>query len=120
VPSSRRRGKTPALFYPESTSMPALDGWSVRDHNLFQNVRDGWCPSPLGTGETCNTADPGFVGEPASPIKAESDLDNFNVHLTAGSPAVAAGVAIAGVTTDSTGFARANPPSLGAVQSGAP
>ncbi len=120
-------GELPAVFYLgnpdlvnqsffESTYMPQFNGWRTRNHNLFYNVRSGDCPTPLQTGETCNTADPMFVGEPASPISAESDLDNFNFKPASGSPAVGAGIAIPGLTTDYTGATRPNPPSIGAVE----
>ena len=65
------------------------------------------------SGETCNDAL--FTGEPASFI-AETTLDNFNFALSSGSPAIADGVAVSGLTTDYDGVARPNPPSLGALQ----
>ncbi len=117
----------PALFYlgnPDlqnqsnftSTDMPSLNGWKTRNHNLFYNVRSGWCPTPLQTGETCDTADPLFTGEPASPISHEYDLDNFNFDPSSSSPAIGAGIAIPGITTDYTGATRPNPPSIGAIE----
>jgi hypothetical protein len=89
----------------------------VRDHNIFYNVRDGWCPSPLFKGESCNTQNPQFVDQPASPISAESDLDNFNYHPSSGSPAVGAGTAYPGMLRrDQDGVRRPNPPSIGALE----
>ena len=126
-------GLVPAMFYLETADssvpsnhtsiyMPANNGWALRDHNLFYNVRgagstdSSWCPSPLNTGDSCNTRDPLFVGEPASPMSSESSLDNFNFKPAAGSPAIGTGIAIPGITTDYTGATRPNPPSIGAVE----
>jgi Bacterial Ig-like domain (group 3)/Chitobiase/beta-hexosaminidase C-terminal domain/Bacterial Ig-like domain (group 2) len=120
--------------------MPLEDGWKTRSNNIYFNVRPAdpgymnyptagypaldWCPLPgntrlgpnYGTLETCNTQDPLFIGEPASPISAESVLDNFNFTPSSGSPAIGAGVAIPGLTTDFNGNTRPNPPSIGAIE----
>ena len=115
-------GIAPGLFYTETGNgqvYPANYGWSVRDHNLYYGVRPEWCPLPLQIGETCNTANPSFTGQPASPISAESQLDNFNFSPSASSPLIGAGISIPGLLSDITGLTRPLPPSIGAVEVGA-
>jgi hypothetical protein len=107
-------GLYPGLFYLVNGSMPSLSGWSVRDHNLFYNVR--YCPSPLQAGESCNTKDPLFAVEPASPVNDESTMDSFNFAPSSSSPLVGGGTALAAILTDITGAARQNPPSIGALE----
>jgi hypothetical protein len=107
-------GYYPGLFYLENNSMPSLAGWTVRDHNLFYNVR--YCPTPLQTGETCNTKDPLFAVEPASPVDDESTMDSFNFAPSSASPLVAAGTPLVTILTDIAGATRANPPSIGAFE----
>ncbi len=113
--------------YQDSTVMPAHTGFTVRDHNLFFNVRNGtggyetgtnWCPSVLGVGESCNSLDPLFVNEPGHPaISAESDLDPSTTYIpSASSPAKGAGVAIPGINRDYNGKRRSNRPTLGAIE----
>ena len=118
-------GQLPTSFYLEtvdasgsnhaSTLMPPLNGWSVRDHNLFYNIRAGNCPI-LGTGETCNLVDPKFANEPPSPYLNEAALDNFNYTPAAGSPLIGAGTWIPTNLTDNAGKNRPNPPALGALE----
>src|SRR6185437_8560732 len=91
----------PVVFYLEnvdatnsnmnSTNMPPLNGWSVRDHNLYYNIRSGWCPS-LQAGETCNKFDPQFVNEPPNPYLNETALDSFNFTPAPASPLIGAGI----------------------------
>jgi hypothetical protein len=100
----------------ESTNMPQYNGWAVRNHNDFYNIDTGWCPTPLQTAETCNTENPSFVSQPASPLSAESAMDNYNFTPASGSPLIDAGIAIPEVTTDHNGNTRPNPPSVGAVE----
>ncbi len=111
-------GQTASTFYGENASMPPNGGWMVRDHNIFYNVRPGNCPVPLRAGESCNTVDPRFVGEPRSPLRSEASLDNFDFHLAAGSRAIGGGVPVSGLSTDGLGAARGNPPSIGAWEAG--
>jgi len=112
-------GQLPALFYlnnASSANMPPLTGWSVRDHNNFYNLRTGACPSTLNAGETCTT-NPAFTGQPASPISAESQLDNYNIVPSTGSPLLGAGTGYTGIpATDIFGVARPDPPSIGAAE----
>lgn len=134
--NAQNDGVLPALFYLEnpdlvnqsymnSTNMPTQTGFTRRNHNIFFNVRNGtggyesgtdWCPSILNIGESCDTEDPMFIHEPASPISAESDLDNFNFKPAAGSPATGAGVAIPEIDRDFNGNRRSNPPTIGAIE----
>jgi len=117
----------PVVFYLEnvdatnsnmnSTNMPPLNGWSVRDHNLYYNIRSGWCPS-LQAGETCNKFDPQFVNEPPNPYLNETALDSFNFTPAPASPLIGAGISIPGLLTDSNGLPRSQPPSIGAIEAG--
>jgi hypothetical protein len=121
-------GQIPALIYVgtadlvnqsylNSTAMPSQTGFTVRDHNLFSGVRDGWCPPTLNPGESCNTLDPLFINEPSSPISAESDFDSFDTFVpSANSPAKGAGVRIPGIERDYNGKRRSNPPTIGAIE----
>ena len=122
-------GDLPGLFYLEtvdatnsnfnSKKMPALQGWSVRDHNLYYDLRPGYCPSPLYAGETCKL-NPRFVNQPSSPYRAEHELDQFNFTPSATSKLVGTGISIPALTTDNAGRARPNPPSIGALEPTSP
>ncbi len=91
-----------------------------RYNNSYYGIR-GSCQAGVATeslsgtisGETCNN--PLFVGEP-EPFTTEAALDNYDLNLSAGSPAIGAGVAVAGLTTDYNGVTMPTPPSLGAIQ----
>jgi hypothetical protein len=107
-------GDLPASFYLGTPSMPPHDGWAVRDHNLYYRVRH--CPTPLAATETCNTKDPLLRAEPASPIRAESDLDHFNFYPSSSSPLIGHGIVIQGIVSDLAGRVRPNPPSIGALE----
>jgi len=107
-------GRLPGLFYLENAVMPPNSSWAVRDHNIYYNVR--YCPTPLQTGEVCNTTDPQFAVEPASPITSEATMDSFNFAPASSSPLIGAGISIAAITTDITGATRNNPPSIGAIE----
>jgi hypothetical protein len=76
-------------------------GHVLRKGNLYWGIRGVGCPIG-GFGERC--ADPMFVGEPR--FSKERDLDNFNFHLSAGSAARGAGVALPEVRLDFDGKAR--------------
>lgn len=110
-------GQTAAVFYLESPSMPRNGGWNTRDHNVFFNVRQNNCPSPLHAGESCNTLDPKFLREPSTPVRAESALDSFDFHLSPRSKIIGAGVPVSGALEDGLGAPRPNPPSIGALES---
>ena len=107
-------GQAPGLFYTTGT-MPANQGWAVRDHNLYYGFRNGNCP-PLNDGEIC--ADAKFVNEPALIISSETALDNFNFNLSSSSPATSSGLTIPGLLTDILGLTRSSTPSMGAIQFG--
>ncbi len=105
--------------YTDCSSQPGtfVDAdWTARDHNLyydFNNTDEGACSY---SNETCTTS-PLLVAQPAGPIfYAENVLDNFNFNLALGSPAIGAGVAVSGLTTDYSGATRPNPPSEGALE----
>ncbi len=118
VTSNYDGGQAPGAFYESSgaAAMPPLNGWSVRDHNLYYGIR--YCPSSLGVGETCNTVDPKFVGEPRSPITSEAALDSFSYVPSSTSPLLGAGTQIAGLLTDIAGNLRSARPSIGVVDIG--
>jgi hypothetical protein len=46
----------------------------------------------------------------------ESNIDAINPSLESNSPAIGAGIAIGGLTTDYNGSTRPNPPALGALE----
>ena len=110
-----RGGDHPALFYQEGPkeTMPALGGWSVRDHNNYFNLRN--CPTPLQAGETCS-ANPLLTGQPASPLADETSLDKFNFVPTASSPLVGAAAKLPTVSTDNIGTPRSPFPTIGAFE----
>ena len=84
-------------------------GKVVRANNIFYGLRSVRC---TGTAERC--VDPRFVGEPH--FTREADLDNFDVHPGASSPARGAGMHLPEVTVDYDGHPR---PSSGAPTRGA-
>jgi hypothetical protein len=106
--------QSPGLFYTQGT-MPANQGWAVRDHNLYYGFRNGNCP-PLNDGEIC--ADAKFVGEPSLTVSSETALDNFNFNLSPSSKAKSSGITIPGLLTDILGLTRSNKPSMGAIEFG--
>lgn len=88
-------------------------GPSTEDYNTCYN----YVTATLNcTGAHDLTVSPLFTSQPATPISAESALDNFNMNLSGSSPAKAAGIAISGQTTDYIGTAWASTPSMGAIQ----
>ncbi|MEP6754871.1 MAG: Ig-like domain repeat protein, partial [Chthonomonadales bacterium] len=105
--------RAPGLFYTQGT-MPANQGWAVRDHNLYFGFRNG-CPA-LNAGEIC--ADAKFIGEPPLTISSETVLDNFNFNLSSASAARGSGISIPGLLTDILGLTRLNLPSMGAIEFG--
>ena len=109
-------GFLPALFYMESSPMPVHNGWKVRDHNIYYNIRNGWCPTPLQASETCNTVDPKFAVEPASPLFSEAILDTFDYSPGQSSPLIGGGVSLANVLSDINGVPRPATPSIGAIE----
>ena len=97
----------PGLFYYGSPI-----GNIVRSNNVYYGIGHGfkctgfpneYCQNPLLVNQ------PIFTGD-------EQALDNFDFHLTAGSPAKGAGISLPGVTLDFSGATRGNPPSIGAFE----
>jgi hypothetical protein len=83
----------------------------------------------IKSGDVCGTngilcVDPLLTNEPSQTWISEATLDVFNPFAGSGnsfypsstSPAVRAGTAISGLTTDYYGIARPNPPSIGGVE----
>lgn len=111
-------GALPGLFFLGNASMPGSLGtaWATSTNNLYYDVRS--CPT-LSTNETCNTANPMFPGQPASPIVAVTSLDNYNYAISSSSPAKYAGIAYSGIaSTDATGNTWHAPPSEGPLEFG--
>lgn len=89
---------------------------TTQDYNLYYNTRTSPC---VGLHDVCAIS-PALANQPATPLSAESALDDFDFYPTTGSPLLAAGTAVSGLTTDYYGTARANPPTIGAVETTAP
>jgi len=102
-------GEVPGLFYFGDKSVNINS-----DHAVYFNLRSKPCPLVGHSDLICAT--PGLVNQPPSTLTSESQLDNFNFHPKPGSPAVAHGEPINGLTTDYYGVTRPNPPSIGAVE----
>lgn len=100
----------------------ALIGTINRLNNNYYGFRNSCVANQLsyaskGTAaqETCT--DPSFVGELPS-FTTEAALDNYNFTLSPGSPLLAAGASVSGLTADYDSNTYKNPPSVGALQSG--
>jgi hypothetical protein len=81
---------------------------ATASNNVWSTMHTG-CPDADLPGEihyVC--ADPLLV--------SESNIDAVNPRLTSASPAIGAGVAIPGITTDYGGVTRPNPPAIGAFE----
>jgi hypothetical protein len=83
---------------------------TTENHELCFTVRSAQC---VGAGDL--TGSPLFVSQPATPMTAESQLDNPNFVLSGSSPAIGAGVTISIFPSDYSGNPRHNPPSMGAL-----
>jgi hypothetical protein len=106
-PKSSSR-EAPGLFY---FSDPSLKVDS--DHNLFFGLRS--LPCPLFGHSDLICASPAFVDQPDK-LTSESQLDHFNFHPKAGSPAAGRGEAVNGIAVDFFGVPRPNPPTIGAAE----
>jgi hypothetical protein len=102
-------GEVPGLFYFGDKSVNINS-----DHAVYFNLRSKPCPLIGHSDLIC--ASPALVNQPPSTLTSESQLDNVNFHPKPGSPAVAHGVPLSGLTTDYFGVTRPNPPSIGAVE----
>jgi len=97
----------PGLFYLENSV-----GHIIRSNNLYYGIGHGFsCPTG-NPNEQCGS--PQFVNQPI--FTDEQSLDNFNFHLTNGSPAIGSGLSLSGITLDFSGATRANPPAIGAFE----
>jgi hypothetical protein len=101
----------PGLFYINDSSITVTSTNNIEYGNRT-NIYGATC----GTGGNI-CSDPMLVNEPGQQGWADQTfLDNFNFHLTTGSPAIGAGVAYTAVpTTDYYGVARTSPLTIGAV-----
>jgi hypothetical protein len=88
---------------------PFATAGSVMTNNLWDTLQTG-CPASATAAyekkPVCS--DPLLVGE--------SNINAINPGLTSRSPAIGAGLAISGITTDYNGSTRPNPPALGAFE----
>jgi hypothetical protein len=91
-------------------------------NNVEFGVRNNDCPTPWDTGSGNICSDPLLVSEPAQgAIPPESTLDNFNFHLTSGSPAIGAGVTYSALPPfDFYQTPTTTPPVIGAANFAAP
>lgn len=97
----------PGLFY-----FGTPIGKVVRSNNLYYGFGHNFgCPTGYPN-EICGS--PQFVNQPV--WTGEQSLDNFNFHLSGGSPAIGAAIPIPGITLDFSGLTRANPPAIGAFE----
>jgi len=115
-------GQAPGLYFGSDPSGTYNVG-VTSSYNVEYGIRNGDGGSPpgvtLSSGSGILTADPLFVNEPAQgAYPPAAILDNFNFNLASGSPAIHAGTAVSGLTTDYYGTARPNPPSMGAIEYG--
>ena len=99
--------KGPGLFYYGSPI-----GNVVRSNNIYYGIGHGFKCTPAYPNEYCES--PLLVNQPI--FTGESSLDNFDFHLTAGSPAKDAGVPILSVILDYLGIVRSATPSIGAFE----
>lgn len=82
---------------------------SLMTNNLWNTMANGCPTSAAGSAErNYICADPLLAGE--------SNLNSINPNLTSASPAIGAGLAISGITTDFSGAIRPNPPAVGALE----
>jgi hypothetical protein len=105
-------GYTPSDPFSWTGSVASNNVWApntIKPAQYGGSPPSSGCPNdPNETSVVCS--DPLMYGEST----ADSYLDNFNINLQSGSPAIAAGVNN-GVTPDFNGNARANPYTIGAV-----
>jgi hypothetical protein len=100
----------PGLFYFQEPI-----GTINRSNNIYYGIGHGFtCPTGY-TNETC--VSPNFLNQPTGngTTFVPTELDNYNVHLTSGSPAVGVGMTYPNLPAlDYFGATRPNPPSIGA------
>ena len=89
------RGELPAIFY--TTDLPR-NPFIAKDHNIYFNMKS----CPIGWTEHCTN--PKIANMPG--WNGEASLDGINFHLTSGSPARNAGVAVPGLVKDFDGVQR--------------
>lgn len=101
----------------KSGALPGM--WNIvtpttQDHNNFYNQSS--CVAASGDISPTCALSPLFTSQPASPISAESQLENYNFYPGTSSPLIHSGVAVGGITTDFYDVTRPNPPSVGAAE----
>ena len=105
-------GNAADFFYVGASGVDLLNapGSTVRN-NIFFNTRDSY----LCTG---TSPAPGICVDPLLADESWHQYGFGDFSLTSGSPARGAGAAISGITTDYNNYARATPPSMGALEYG--
>ena len=119
---SQTHPPNPLYLNGPNTASGAQIGTFNRSYNLYYGGYYNAANTPVGIGATETATnelgvDPKFVSEPASMV-SEATLEAFNFAPASGSPLLAAGNAISGITTDYTGATRASSPSIGALEPG--
>ena len=110
-------GYTNPNYSPTNVTAPGLYYYSdpsdvvTASNNIEYGIRNG---DTCGGTNIC--LDPLLINEPPLAWVNELELDNLSFHPSSSSPAVGAGVAVNGLTTDYYGVTRPNPPSIGAVE----
>jgi len=107
LPDPQNSGRLASGFYFGTADVFANAGSAI-DHNIWYNMDSG-CPDnvvPEDKESIC--VDPKLTNE--------TSINAIVPTLTAGSPAIGAGVPLSNVTADFNGTARPNPPAVGAYQ----
>jgi hypothetical protein len=113
-------GMVPAgMYFGESAwavTDPFANPGSAIDHNLWYGVRGaapfGTCPQDVAYEKNAVCADPKLVNE----SQTGDEQDNLTPFLTSHSPAIGAGIAFTGLTTDFAGVSRSTSPAIGAFE----
>jgi hypothetical protein len=107
LPDPQNDGRLASGFYFGTSDVFANAGSAI-DHNIWYNMDSGCPDNQVPEEKSSICVDPKLANE--------TSVDAIIPTLQSGSPAVGAGVAISGITTDINGTARPNPPAVGAYQ----
>jgi Putative Ig domain len=120
-PLGSQQGGPGAWYFQEAAPSGSTSGTVIgtinRSNNIYYGIGHGFtCPTGYAN-EKCVTPD--FINQPSgkSTTFTPTELDNFNVNLSTGSPADGTGITYTGIlSVDYNGVKRPNPPSIGAVE----